>query len=164
MTLGWEDIRAEVLRREARHRGAEAIERRHQEAIDLVCRAKAILRGIRDHHAVQHVKLDDDTLHHNDADRQHGKLKTERDALNQMARHIMARDLPVLLMQAQLGIFGESIGKAAQRADELRAHRGDGGHREHDGDEPPGWQHDRGGAECRAPEWDEADERGRRER
>ena len=43
-----------------------------------------------------------------------------------MARHIMASDLPVLLMQAQLGIFGESIGKAAQRADELRAHRGDG--------------------------------------
>ena len=38
----------------------------------------------------------------------------------------MASDLPVLLMQAQLGIFGESIGKAAQRADELRAHRGDG--------------------------------------
>ena len=38
----------------------------------------------------------------------------------------MASDLPILLMQAQLGIFGESIGKAAQRADELRAHRGDG--------------------------------------
>ena len=118
--------RAEILRREARHRGAEAIERRHQEVIDLVCRAKAILRGIRDHHAVQHVKLDDDALHHNDADRQHGELEAERDALDQMARHIMARDLPVLLMQAQLGIFGESIGKAAQRADELRAHRGDG--------------------------------------
>ena len=118
--------RAEVLRREARHRGAETVERRHQQVIDLVCRTETVLRRIGDHRSTQHIKLNNDALHHNDADRQHGKLKTERDALDQMARHIMARDLPVLLMQAQLGIFGESIGKAAQRADELRAHRGDG--------------------------------------
>ena len=118
--------RAEILRRKARHRGTEAVERGHQEVIDLVCRTETILRRVGDHRTVQHVELDDDTLHHNDADRQHGKLKAERDALDQMARHIMASDLPVLLMQAQLGIFGESIGKAAQRADELRAHRGDG--------------------------------------
>ena len=118
--------RAEILRRKAGHRRAETVERRHQQVIDLVCRTETVLRRIGDHRSTQHIKLNNDALHHDDADRQHGELEAERDALDQMARHIMARDLPVLPVQAQLGIFGESIGKASQRADELRAHRGDG--------------------------------------
>ena len=84
--------RAEILRRKAGHRRAETVERRHQQVIDLVCRTETVLRRIGDHRSTQHIKLNNDALHHNDADRQHGKLKAERDALDQMEGKVALRN------------------------------------------------------------------------
>ena len=66
--------RAEILRRKAGHRRAETVERRHQQVIDLVCRTETVLRRIGDHRSTQHIKLNNDALHHDDADCQHRKL------------------------------------------------------------------------------------------
>ena len=66
--------RAEILRRKAGHRRAETVERRHQQTVDLVCRTETVLRCARDHRAVEHIKLHDDALHHDDADCQPRKL------------------------------------------------------------------------------------------
>ena len=56
-------------------------------------------------------KKEKDALHHDDADGEHGELKSQRHALNDVAHDIMACDPPVLALQMQLGIFHERINK-----------------------------------------------------
>ena len=59
---------AEVLRGEARHGGAEAVERCHKQVVELVRCAEAVLRRVRDHDAVEYIELHHNALHHDDAD------------------------------------------------------------------------------------------------
>ena len=70
--------------------------------------------------------MNDDALHHDNADGQHGELKSKRDTLNDVTHDIMARDPPIFTVQVQLRVLHKRIEEAANRADELRAHRGDG--------------------------------------
>ena len=118
--------RTEVLRGEAGHRRAEAVERRHKKIVELVRRAEAVLRRVGDHFTAKRIELHDDALHHDDADGKDRELQSERNALNEMSRNVAPCDAPVLAVQSQLGILQKGIEKAAERADELRRNGGDG--------------------------------------
>ena len=114
-----------VLRRVAGHCRSQSVQWGHQQAIQLICRSKAVLSRMGDHLAVQNVKLHHHALHHNNTDGKHRKLQSQRKPLAQMPPDIPFGHLPVLPLQTQLGILYEGINKAPCRADQLRCHGGD---------------------------------------
>ena len=117
---------AEILGGEAGHGGAETVEGRHQQVIELGGRAEAVLGRGADHGAVLHVELHHHALHHDDAHGQHGELQPQGHALDQVPRHLVPGEAPVGLRQPQLGIAAEGVEEAAHGADELGRHGGEG--------------------------------------
>lgn len=127
--------RAQILRVEADDRGAERIHRAHQEIVELVGRAESVLGGVSGHHdAVRpDVKADQCALHHDDADRQHRKLKPHRQTLTQVLRIYADLRVKILFGKMELRIFSEGVHQAQERAHRLRQH---GGSRRADDPEP----------------------------
>ena len=127
--------RAQILRVEADDRGAERIHRAHQEVVELVGRAEAVLRGVSGRHdAVRpDVEADERALHHDDADRQHRKLKSHRQSLTQVLRIHGELRAKILSGEVELRIFAEGVDQAQERAHRLRQH---GGSRRADDPEP----------------------------
>ena len=89
-------------------------------------RAKTRLRRTRDNAPCFHVKLDNDALHRDDADREHRKLEPQRHALYDVLCHVVFRDGKIGPVQPQLRVFGKRVEEAADGADELREHGRDG--------------------------------------
>ena len=114
----------QILGGEAGHGGAKAVHRGHDEAIEFVGGAEAVLGGVGHHLAVDHIELHHHALHDDDADGQHGELEAQRHALNDVTLQVQSGDVPVLLVEPQVRVLGKGIGKAGHGADELG---GDGG-------------------------------------
>ena len=119
--------RAQILGCEAGHGCAQRVHGRHHQTVELVGRAKAVLGGVGHHAAIQHIELHHAALHDDDAHRQHGKLESQRDAAAHVAAHIVHGDVPVFLLQPDVGIVGKGVAEAAHGADELGGHGGRGG-------------------------------------
>ena len=117
---------AKVLRGKAGHGRTKAVERCGYQIGQLIGRAKAVLRSAGNHHTIQHIKLHHNALHNDNANRQHRKLQPQRNPLHHMTSHIPPRDAPVLPVEPDVRILGKGIDKASDRADQLRADRGNG--------------------------------------
>ena len=127
--------RAQILGMEADDGRAQGVHGAHKEVIELIGGAESVLGGIAGYHdpALADVKAHKRTLHHDDADCQHRKLKAHGNALSQVPDIEGKGHMEVTFRGVELLIFPERVDQAQYRAQCLGQH---GCHRRADDPEP----------------------------